>query len=538
MKEYQDLGHMEEVTQPTDPSPSDEGDREPNYLPHHFVLKEESTTTKFRVVFDGSAKTASGVSLNECLYVGPTIQDNLFSLLLRFRFHVVALTADIVKMYRQFRVQRKHQDLQRIVWRDSPELPIREFRLLTLTYGTGPAPFLATRCLKQLAGDEKEKYPEAAHVLSRDFYVDDLMSGESTPERAINLQQQLSGIVEAGAMEIRKWASNDSVVMKAIPENLRATKGPLELDPETSIKALGVKWNPVSDCFVFSVGELPQGKVTKRLLLSELAKVFDPLGWLSPTTINAKIIFQDLWKLGVGWDEELPAELKIKWDRYQTEINHIKSIQIPRCLVSTTIVGQQLNGFSDASEKAYAAAVYLRCEMSDGSVMLNLVTGKTKVAPIKQVALPRLELCGSLLLAKLILAVKTSTSINCQAVAWTDSTIVLHWLAGLPSRWKTFVANRVAEIQELIPAENWHHVKSEENPADCASRGIDASELVNHSLWWNGPEWLKESTLPSFPYEFDKSSVDLEERSKPLLVAASLVVAFVFSRHYYQFLHL
>jgi hypothetical protein len=130
-----------------------------------------------------------------------------------------------------------------------------------------------------------------------------------------------------------------------------------------------------------------------------------------------------------------------------------------------------------------------------------------------------LELCGSLLLAKLILAVKTSTSLNCQVVAWTDSTIVLHWLAGLPSRWKTFVANRVAEIQELIPAENWHHVKSEENPADCASRGIDASELVNHSLWWNGPEWLKQSTLPSFPYEFDKSSVDLEERSKPLLVA-------------------
>ena len=213
------------------------------YLPHHFVLKAESSTTKFRVVFDGSAKSTSGFSLNDCLMVGPTIQDDLFTLLLRFRCHAVALKADIGKMYRQFRVGDRDADFQRIVWRDSPEKPLQDYRLLTLTYGTGSAAYLATRCLQQLGKDELENYPIAAPVIQNDFYVDDFMGGESTPERALLLQKQLCELVKAGGMELRKWSSSDPVLLQSIPAELCEKKENLSFDTDSTIKALGVQWN-------------------------------------------------------------------------------------------------------------------------------------------------------------------------------------------------------------------------------------------------------------------------------------------------------
>ena len=518
MKEYLELNHMEKI--PTSQITSKLNNT--YYLPHHFVLKSESTSTKFRVVFDGSAKTSSGLSLNNSLMVGPTIQDDLFSLLIRFRSHAIALKADISKMYRQFKVHDQDRDFQRILWRESPEQPLEDYRLITLTYGTAPAPYLATRCLKQLAEDESAKFPLAAPVLSSDFYVDDLMSGESTPERAIQLQQQLCALVKSGGMELCKWSSSDSSVLQAIPQELREKKETLNFDSDSTIKALGVKWNPNTDSFIFEVIP-PQytSKVTKRTVLSELAKVFDPLGWLSPTTIQAKIIFQDLWKITMGWDDKLPDCILEQWTRYIHQFDFIKSIQIPRCLTTSKIQSQQLHGFCDASEKAYAAAVYLRSEQTDGTIIVRLVTAKTKVAPIKQVSLPRLELCGAVMLSNLMMSVKTAMKIDCQMYPWTDSTIVLRWLAAFPGRWKTFVANRVAEIQDIIPSENWRHVISEENPADCASRGIPASELSSFGLWWNGPAWLSQSSssFPIFPQEFDMTSVEAEEKKKILTCA-------------------
>ena len=529
MREYKELNHLELIQNshgsPTSICP-------PYYLPHHFVLKTESTSTKFRVVFDGSCKSTSGISLNNALMVGPTIQDDLFTLLIRFRCHLIALKADIGKMYRQFKVAAEDCDYQRIVWRESPEDEIRDYRLLTLTYGTASAPFLATRCLKQLAIDEKTSFPLASPVLSSDMYVDDLLSGESTPERAIALRKELCGIVEKSGMKLLKWVSNHPDVIRDIPSEIREVKNCVEFDTDQTVKALGIKWNPESDNFFFEVNIQPlPSKITKRIVLSELAKVFDPLGWLAPTTIQAKILFQDLWKIQLDWDERLPDSILQNWERYQHNLIHIKNINIPRCLFTSAVVSQQLHGFSDASEKAYAAVLYLRCYQSDGSISVRLVTAKTKVAPIKQLSIPRLELCGALMLAKLITAVQNAMKIKSEIFAWTDSTIVLRWLAAFPGRWKTFVANRVAEIQDLIPTENWHHVVSEDNPADCASRGLTAEELSDFSLWWGGPEWLKHSTFPVSVQVHDKEKVEEEELKKSLVCAQMSVEESLMSRY-------
>jgi hypothetical protein len=178
MKKYEELGHMEPVT-------SQDGKNTCYFLPHHPVFKATSTTTKTRVVFDVGAKTSNGLSLNDIQQVGPTVQPDLYSIVLRFRTHQVCFTADIAKMYRQIAVHPQDRDLQRILWRYSCEEPVQEYRLTTVTYGTSSAPFLATRCLKKLADDNKCQHPRAAQVLSNDFYVDDLLSGTSTTEEAV-----------------------------------------------------------------------------------------------------------------------------------------------------------------------------------------------------------------------------------------------------------------------------------------------------------------------------------------------------------------
>jgi hypothetical protein len=211
MREYEDLGHMKPVT-------SQEVRDTCYYLPHHPVYKETSSTTRTRVVFDGGAKTSNGVSLNDILQVGATVQQDLYSIVLRFRTHQVCFTADIAKMCRQIAVHPQDRDLQRMLWRYSPEAPIQEYRLTTVTYGTSSAPFLATRCLNKLADDNEPQFPWATHVLKNDFYVDDLLSGTSTIEEAIDVQKELSSLLQTAGLTLRKWASNNSAFLDAIPK--------------------------------------------------------------------------------------------------------------------------------------------------------------------------------------------------------------------------------------------------------------------------------------------------------------------------------
>jgi len=161
-------------------------------------------------VFDGGAKTSNGMSLNDILQVGPTVQQDLYSIILQFRTHQVCFTADTAKMYRQIVVHPEDRDLQRILWRYSSEEPIKEYKLTTVTYGTSSAPFLATCCPRKLADDNQGHYPRAVQVLSNDFYVNDLLSGTSTLEDAIKMQQEISSLLQTAGLTLRKWACNNS----------------------------------------------------------------------------------------------------------------------------------------------------------------------------------------------------------------------------------------------------------------------------------------------------------------------------------------
>lgn len=489
MEEYEKLGHMSLVPQ----QKLDLLQEKMCYLPHHAVFKQDSSTTKMRVVFDASAKSSTGVSLNDLLMVGPKLQEDLFGLLTRFRTHLVAFTADIEKMYRQVLVNPSDVNFQRILWRKSPGLPIGDYRLNTVTYGTAPAPYLAVRSLQELAVQNQPRWPGAAAVVMNDFYMDDLMSGAPSVERALILQEQLVELLADGGFQLRKWASNEPAIVQAVEASFRGTQTAMCISEDNSIKILGIHWHPAQDYFSFMFQDLgnPYPDLTKRRVLSALARVYDPLGWLSPVTIVAKVMFQEIWKTTVDWDTPLPEEICEKWSTYNTNLKMIEALRIQRCVVFSEAYTYRLCGFCDASESAYAAVVYLVSGSLEGASQVKLLVAKTRVAPVKSLSLPRLELCAAVLLVKLMSSVSKVIQLKLQSsCCWSDSTIVLSWLASPSYRWKTFVANRVSLIQEF--QYTWSHVTSAENPADCASRGISSSELLYHPLWWTGPRWLQQ----------------------------------------------
>lgn len=504
--EYRSLGHMIETNEQADVV---------NYLPHHAVFKD-SSTTKIRVVFDASRKSTNGKSLNDNLMIGPTMQNDMSTTMMRWRKHRIAFTADIEKMYRQILVDREHTKLQRIIWRDSPREKLREYELLTVTYGTACAPYLAVRTLQQLAHDEQHNSPEACRIILNDFYVDDLASGADNVEEARRLQHEIKETLMRGGFNLRKWASNSAEILGAIPECDQEIKLQHDIGINTSatIKTLGIKWCPATDMFGFRI-QLPEGETnTKRELLSQIASLFDPLGWLSPVIIGAKILIQKTWSAGISWDDNLPQDIRQKWMTIKNELPLMESIEIPRWIKTCKETTNQLHGFCDASEHAYAAVVYMKTIDIHGNISVTLMAAKTKVAPLNQqkLTIPRLELCGANLLAKLSQQIIDSMHMPIHGIfLWCDSKVVLAWLKGNPKRWKTFVANRAIEINGLFRADVWNYVRSGENPADCASRGIFPRELINHDLWWKGPEWLYETELPQGEIDGVDESIAMEE---------------------------
>lgn len=512
MRDYLDAGHMEPV--------APQSDGRAYYLAHFCVLKPSSTTTKLRAVFDATAQPTGGPSLNDQLLVGPKLQSDLVSILLRFRLHAVVFTADIRQMYRQILVSLTDRDFQRILFRFSLDEPIQEFRLNTVTYGMSSSSFLAIRALIQLAIDEGKKYPRAVDVLKRDIYVDDVVTGAESVESALDLQSQVVQILEKGCFELRKWSSNCPRLLDNLdPTHCHNKTLSFDSEPTSPVKVLGMEWNPSSDAFTFTVNALHE-KCTKRNILSELARIFDPLGFLTPLTLSFKRIIQELWTLGLDWDVVAPPNISQNWFRYRLDLDLLSSLEIPRFIPSTKSCSVQLHGFCDASEAGYSAVIYFRIRHSDGSITIHLIMSRCKVSPLQRTSTPRLELCAAVLLTDLVKHVKEIYNGDVQfedIFCWSDSTVTLSWLRSPSQRWKTYVSNRVSHIQERIPAGHWRHVTSETNPADCASRGVTVRELVNHPLWWTGPAWLAldSSSWPKLPSSIEPQSDLLEEQRVP-----------------------
>lgn len=515
MRDYLGTKHMTEVSSARTSAA--------HYLPHHGVLKMSSTSTKLRPVFNASKSTESGISLNDILCVGPTVQPDSFDVLSRFREHRFVLIADITKMYRQIWVDKSQRDFLRILWRENSSEPLRHYQLNTVTFGTSCAPSIATRCIVQAAMDNETQNPAASAAIRNCFYVDDLNYGTDDIAEGLQVRESIRKTFLDIGMTLCKFASNEPQLLANLPENLLNSSAE---DPNSLTRTLGIGFDTKADEFFYAFKTPKVTELTRASVLSQIASLYDPIGWIGPVVLSAKLIMKAIVMHNVGWSEKLPEGLAQNWQSFHSKIHFLSNVRIPRQCYITNHRIIEIHGFSDASIQAYGAVIYARSIDGLGSIQTSLLTSKSRVAPKNQKTLARLELCGMTLLAQLVhrmraVFAKPITSIT----LWSDSTIGIHWIALEPHNLSTFVGNRTAVVRELTHELTWKHIRGPDNPADIISRGLQPEEVKDCRLWWEGPEFFTrpQSEWPESILTINENDPELQsEIKKSLLVVHPL----------------
>lgn len=457
-----------------------------HYLPHHGIKPENKS---MRIVYDASSKTKDSKSLNECLYKGPLMLEDLTGLIIKFRQHPIGISADVEKAFLQIGLQKRDRDVTRFLWVKDIEKLVSEENLIHLRFCRVPfgiisSPFILNATIRyHLNKSDKTEIKD----LARDIYVDNAITGTNTIEEAINLYKHTKTTFQEISMNMRDWSSNAKELLDHIPDRCQ----------NETVGILGLNWNTREDTLELKFTLKETQVKSKRELLRIIASVFDPCGFTAPLLLGSKLLLQELWSEKIGWDAPLSKELSLKWDKIQKDFREIQENRgrVPRYYFTTTYDGElHLHCFTDASTKAYAAVVYL----SNGNE-LSFVMGKSRLVPIKKennITIPRLELLAVLIGSRLLKFVLKFISKNIKTqTLWTDSQIVIDWHRSnkvLPP----FIARRIEEIKknkELMI----RHIPTEMNPADVATR----PELKNQErkVWLEGPTFLlrDKSTWPS-----------------------------------------
>ena len=391
-------------------------------------MRPEKSTTKTRIVFDASAKF-NDLSLNDIVLQGLKLQSDLFAVLRRFRRDPVALMCDIKEMYLQIKLKREDQPYHRFLWRDletGREPDVFEFN--RVVFGVNSFPFQAQFGAQEHARRHQSIFLLEAETVLKSTYMDDSMDSVPSMKAAVEFYSPLSQLWKSAAKYARKWLSNKPEVLQFLPTADCATEVDHDRGELPPIKTLGVLWRPMEDVFKLQVNQ-PPGKHehSKRSFLKKMATLFDPLGLLSPYTVRAKVLLQEIWASGVSSEEPVNKELSSKASRWFEELPALKSIQIP-CLRATAAVREVTLHFVDASQEAYGVASYSRYLYEDGTVSCFLVASKSRVAPLQVVSIPRLELMAAVVGLKLSEAVSQALGIKKEWIFWSDSMDVMYWI--------------------------------------------------------------------------------------------------------------
>ncbi|XP_063408858.1 uncharacterized protein LOC134692334 [Mytilus trossulus] len=458
-----------------------------HYIPHHPIHKE-SSTTPIRIVYDCSCRQSpSHPSLNDCLMDTPPKLNDLTNLLVQFRANQFATCTDIEKAFLHVGLSEEDRDVTRFLWLSDPTNPgsqLKTYRFKAVLFGATSSPFILNATIQKHL--KQFRNSETAKILERDIYVDNILSSMNKEEDLLTYFKEARSLMAGAGFNLRSWSSNSAKLLElAKEENV--------LDTDKYTKILGMLWNSRSDEIFYPKRDIPTPEllqhVTKREVLKYSSKIYDPLGLLSPITIRAKIMIQELWKCGLDWDELIPDNLKTTWIDLTKDLEKAIQFTIPRYYFSkpSTSTELVLHVFTDASPKAYGAAAYLSNENET-----TLVMAKTRVAPVKCLTLPQLELMAAIIGARL--AAHLHSTLNYpKIVFWSDSSIVLHWLTSTKTL-KRFIANRVREITELTHPYKWRYCPTDNNPADLLTRGLTIEQFDQSILWRKGPHWLTDST--------------------------------------------
>ncbi|XP_018371806.1 PREDICTED: uncharacterized protein LOC108766801 [Trachymyrmex cornetzi] len=424
------------------------------YIPHHAVLRDSSTTTRLRVVFNASCRTSNGTSLNDHMLIGPKLQRDLATVLTPKIPTTSALCGNL--------------------------LLTNQSRITAFSPSPAAAPYLALRVLDQLVEDDGADFPLAVPVLRHQTYVDDCAFG-ANQILARQTRDQLVELLKKGGFRLRKWASNASALLSDLDPADHGLVTHKVLQDDDHLKVLGILWNPKLDIFQFRVTVPASPGRTKRAILSTIAKFFDPLGWATPVIITAKVFMQRLWSLKCYWDDEIPSQHFDYWLDYHNRLPCLNDISIPRWTTyGSHTLKCALHGFSDASTAAFAAAVYLRTVNVDGSITVSLLVAKSKVAPLKTMSVPRLELSAAVLLAHLMHFARSALQLpELECHCWTDATITLAWLS---PPWLHHPPESWPNSCPLLPAEI--PLEQRPEPPGCASHTTPDWDLASRYSSW------------------------------------------------------
>ncbi|XP_073963660.1 uncharacterized protein [Choristoneura fumiferana] len=461
----------------------------------HFAVRNPNKPGKLRLVFDAASRS-QGRCLNDFLLEGPDLLKSLPGILLRFREGRYAVTADIKEMFLRVKIRPEDRPAQLFLWREPGENQPKLMKMTSMIFGAASSPFLAHSVRNHNAERHAPEFPQALYAITSSHYMDDLVDSYATEEEAVDVATAVNEVHLRAGFELRGWNTNSPKLERRIEPELRAT-APATLGLSEGPKILGLIWDPRSDTLGFNTAmnrvpkEVREGTrtPTKREALSAVMSVYDPLGLLSPYTITAKVTLQQSWRKQAPWDEPLDLEdggIFIEWAR---GLAAVAALQLERCYA----VGRhELHAFTDASESAYATAIYLRTTDASGTVTVALVAGKAKVAPLRQQSIPRMELQAALIGARLAATIIAEQRLTIERVVfWTDSRTVLAWIRNDAKRYTPFVAHRLGEIAEITRPEQWRWVPTAANPADDATRADSARQISTTDRWFTGPDFLR-----------------------------------------------
>uniref|UniRef100_A0A1Y1MQW7 CCHC-type domain-containing protein n=1 Tax=Photinus pyralis TaxID=7054 RepID=A0A1Y1MQW7_PHOPY len=479
-----------------------------HYLPHRPVYKPDSSTTKVRPVFDASCCSAGGASsLNQCLAKGPNLLELIPDLLLRFREKSVAATADIEKAFLMIGVKEDDRNFLRFLWwEDSTCSDMKIYRHKRVVFGVNCSPFLLSAVIEYHLRRVDQHLRSTADKLLTTLYVDNVVACFDNVEEYMKFKNESTRIMAEAKFCLRMWESNvDDFLEQLVVTNV-----------------LGMKWNRRSDtlsCFVNVKGV--EKATTKRIILAEVAKIFDPLGILAPVTLVPKLLLQETWNSKLGWDESVSSEVSRKFLKWKHDIALLNLLEIPRWACRGNKQSWTLHTFCDASKSGYAATVFLRSEVN-GIGVVQLLMAKSRVAPLKDITINRLELISCEIGSRLCQTVENSLKLDdVNRYFWTDSTTALSWIKR-NDNWGTFVGNRVKKILLNTEPEEWCHVPGSLNPADLPSRGCDARSLLE-SKWWEGPAWLKD--IEQWPInKYVENEDEVQQERKRMVTAFNTVM--------------
>ncbi|XP_074657298.1 uncharacterized protein LOC141910505 [Tubulanus polymorphus] len=462
-----------------------------HYLPHRAV-KKESSTTPIRIVYNASLSTAGNPSLNDCLETGPTLLNDLGSILIRFRLHKFGLSADIEKAFLQVGLHDDDREYTKFLWLTDPKNPeseLKTYRFKVILFGVVSSPFILNATVRFHLNNYNN---HVSRDLVKNIYVDNAISGCESESDLMKYYTNINSIMKNGGFKLQSYASNSSLLKaKADSDNLS--------DEKTIVSALGLQWDTVNDTLSFKNKQAFANPdlITKREIVKAVSSLYDPLGYVSPVHIKSKMFVQQLWTEGYEWDETLPERVVESWISLITELREISEIRVDRRYSKSEAKSEakyELHTFCDASQLAYGACVYLK--RGDQTV---LVMSKSRVAPVKKHTIPQLELMAALIGAKLTDYVRNSLIteiVITKCVLWSDSQIVLHWINS-EKKLPVFVANRVRQIKSVTTIGRYKYCPTSDNPADMLSRGISCEQITRCTLWWNGPSWLSNGNYPT-----------------------------------------